>query len=363
MAFVFPVLIYHFTYRRAGSITSTHKMETKKQKTFWEYEGDSYKREGTFDDSKKGTENEIQMFLDFWENGLKKSMGYEKEILDEMKGNASFFQNMAALFPSTFFLSVNNEMSSRGFSNLIGFNEYTQEKKKEFIWYIAQNHIFSNKTVFPPFIKGNENIYQGQSSLPDNFNFGLANTIIWLIVLLGLYWIGFNRMLDHVPKTDNDREFNKEDFKKNQTNIVVTSDRSLYPKLLVKLRTQKAVFVSVPCPANLPGELKVKDLLGLFGMAVPEKLQKKAGKYVYNLEPDDNARVLIEITRSFENNTGIFIFDNFLSQLSDDCIADFAEFLKSFKKGRTVIYFTWSILTSTKIGDYLHHFTKERPSY
>jgi hypothetical protein len=363
LAFFIPVLIYHWTYSRATSIQSPYKMEAANQKLFTEYEKSSKEKGGKFEQSKRGSELEKEMFIIFWEGGLKKAMQNEMNMLNEMKENASFFQNWAALFPSTFFLSVNNEMSSRGFTNLADFYEYTIQKKKDFIWYLARNYILSTQMIFPPFIKGNENIYPGQSQLPGNYNFGLAVTIIWVIVLPGLYWIGLNRMLDHIPETDNDREFNKDDFKKNQTNVVITSDRSLYPKLLVKLRSQKVAFVSIPGPTQLPGEFKVKDLLGLFGMAVPEKLQKKAGKYVYTLEPDDKARVLIEITRSLENNTGIFIFDNFVSELSDDCIEEFTEFVKSFKKGRTLVYFTRSILISTKIADYIHRFTKEKPSY
>ncbi len=363
LAFFIPVLIYHLTYARATSIQSPYKLEAANQKLFTDYEKSSKEKAGKFDQSKRGSELEKEMFIIFWEGGLKESMRNEAGMLNEMKENASFFQNWAALFPSTFFLSVNTEMSSRGFANMAGFYEYTIQKKKDFIWYLAQNYILSTQMVFPPFIKSNENIYQGKSQLPGNYNFGFAVTIIWVIVLLGLYWNRLNRMLDHVPKTDNDREFNQDDFKKNQINVVITSDRSLYPKLLVKLRSQKAAFVSIPCPPQLPGEFKVKDLLGLFGAAVPENLQKKTGKYVYTLEQDDNARVLIEITRSLENHTGIFIFDNFLSELSDDCIEEFAEFLKSFKKGRTLVYFTRSISTSTKIADYVLHFTKEKPSF
>jgi len=366
MAFVIPVLIYHWTHGRAASIKSPYKREIVKQELFMGYEKGSLEEGGEFDKSKYGEKKEIQMFLAFWNGGFLKVIQQEKDMLEEMKDRISFCQTLSALFPSTFFLSVNNEMSSRGFSNLVGFNEYAQEKKKAFIWYIADIYILSDKISkkeFTPFIKHNENIYQGQSRLPGNFNFGMAVTVLWLLVLVGLYWFRFNRMLDHVPKINTTHELKTNKIKNNITNVVITADRGPYPRLLYRLRSQDIAYVAIPKPAHIPGEVKVKDLLGLFGLAVPGKLEKKAGKYIYSLELDDKAQVLLEIIRSLQNKPVIIIFDNFLSDLSDDCIADFAELLqsKSFKK--TVVYFTKSILTSTKIADYVHKFSKEKQVY
>jgi hypothetical protein len=118
------------------------------------------------------------MFMNFWNGDFKKIMGKEEEMLFEMKERISFHQTASALFPATFFLSSSNEMSSRGFSAIVEFNEYTQGKKREFIWFIADIYILSNKVnewkELAPFPKENENIYKGQIRLPGNYSFGLA---------------------------------------------------------------------------------------------------------------------------------------------------------------------------------------------
>jgi hypothetical protein len=349
LAFVVPVFIYHQTYRRATSIKSPYKMETANQKLYTKYERDSKERAGKFDQSKRGTELEKEMFIFYWEGGFKEMMRNEAGMLNEMKDNTSFFQTWAALFPSTFFLSVNTEMSSRGFANQAGFYEYTRQKKKDFIWYLAENYILSKKMVFPPFIKDNENIYRGQSQLPGNFNFGLAVNLVWLLVLLWVFWIGFNRMLDYMPKNSKP-EFEAKRIRKSVTNVVLTADRGPYPKLLVELRSQNTAYVAIPKPVFLPGEAKLKDLLALFDLAVPEKLQKKADRYIYSLEVEDKARALLEIIPSLAEKQVILIFDNFASDLSDDIINDFAQLLKSFKR-KTVVYFSKTISMSTKIAD------------
>jgi hypothetical protein len=360
LAFVVPVLIHHFTYSQATSIKSPYKMEISKLKLFQKYESEGLEKGGKFDKSKRGTEQEKGMFLYFWNGGFKELMGLEKEMLEEMKDRVSFYQTASGLFPSTFFLSVSSEMSSRGYGNLVGFNERSQELKKAYIWYLAQNYIFSAMMVFPPFIKeDNKNIYQGQIQLPENFSFGLAISLSWLIVLSGLYWVGFNRMLDRAQDTQ--LELSPHELKKNKTNIMFTSDKGLLPQLIKKLRAQNIPFLSIPGPANLPGDTKVKNLFSLLGLAVPKALQEVAGKYVYALAPDDKGRVLVEIIRSLK--TDVIIFDNFLAGLSDDLINHFADVLKTIKKGRIIVYFTNSQMVTMAICDKGIKWTKEKMTF
>jgi hypothetical protein len=299
------------------------------------------------------------LFILFWNGGFKELMGHEADMVNEMKGNASFFQTLASSFPSTSFLSVSSELSSRGFANLIEFNEYSQKIKKDYIWYLAKNYLLSTKVVFPPFIKKNENLYQGQSRLPDNFGFGLVVTVLWLAVLFVFSWLGFNRMLDRARDTK--RELSPDEIKKDKTNVIFTSDKGLLPQLITKLRSQHIPFLSVPGPASLPGDVKVKNLFSLFDLAVPEVLKKIAGKYVFTLEPDQKGKVLSEITRSLAAD--VIIFDNFLAGLSDDIIHYFAGVLNSIKKGRIIVYFTNSLLVSAVISDCGIKWTDEKIAF
>ena len=356
-----PVLIYHWTYKRAASIKSPYKMESMKQNIFMDYEKSSLQDGGKFDESKYGNEKEIEMFLDFWNGGFKRVMVIEKNMIEEIKPHISFYQNASALFPSTFFLSVSNEISSKGFSNLVRFSEYTQEKKKDFIWFIASISILSRKkiTQLPSFIKGNENIYQGKSQLPDNYGFGLMANILWLVLLFIFYWITFNRMLDRSPETK--RILNLDELKRNRTNIIFTSDKGLLFQFISELRLQKIAFASVPAPSNLPGDVKVKNLYSFLGLTVPEGLRGISGQYVYNLETDDKGLVLSEIVRSLKLE--VIIFDNFLNGLSDDLINHYAEVLGSLKKGKKIVYFTNSLKVADEIGDYVIRYNKEKQPF
>jgi len=347
LAFLIPVIIYQWTFSRAAKINSPYKMEAVKQKAFMDYEGESLKKEGKFEASKYGSDAERQMFLDFWNGGFRDVMNMEKTMLDETKTHISFFQTLSAFFPSTFFLSVSNEISSRGFLNLVKFHEYTLEMKKGFIWYLANIYIIGNKTDYDPFIKDNSNIYQGESLLPENYSFGLTVTIVWLLLLFYYSWIMFNRLFKRFAEDAKDLAL--DDFKKSKTTVVLTGNQGLAFGLLFKLRVQKTQFVAVPGPASLPGKIKVKDLFSSLGQNVPEKLQPVEGKYIHDLSPERKGLISIEITRSREAE--IFVFNNLLSGLSDKFVDYFVNFLETFKKGRKVAYFSSSQMISVKIAD------------
>lgn len=347
LAFLVPVILYHWTYSRSMSINSPYKMESVKQKLFGGYERGGKDKGGKFDANKRGTDLEEDMFLAFWNGDFRKMMELEKVMLEEMKTRISFYQNVAALFPSTFFLSVSNEASSQGFSNLVKFYEFSHEKKKAFIWYLADNYLLSKEMKFSPFLKENENIFIGKSLLPGNFGFGFMVIVVWLLLLFYYSWNLFNRLFKRFA--EDAKDLAPDDFKKNKTTVVLTANQGLASGLLFKLRMEKTRLVAVPGPASLPGEVKVKDLFSFLGQDVPEKLQPVAGKYIHDLSPERKGLISIEIARSWEAE--IYIFNNLLSGLSDKFADYFADFLKTFKKGRKVVYFSSSQRISVKIAD------------
>lgn len=346
LAFVVPVILQQWTYNRAFKMSSIFQRETEEIKLFMNYEKTSLEKAGKFELSKAGTDDERDMFLAFWNNDFRKLIDLEKETIKEMKAPISFYQNLAALFPSTFFISVSNEVSSRGFANLVNFYEFSLEKKKDFIWYLAENLLITKEMKFLPFLKEDENVYPGKIQLPYNFSFGFTITILWLLLLSYYSWISFNRLFNRsVEKTE---ELNPEDFDKNKTTIVLTSNQRLASGLLYNLRSKKTGFVYVPGPGDLQ-EAKVKDLFLFFSQEVPEKLQKVKGKYMHDLSPDHKGLILLEIVQTIKAD--FYIFNNFLTGLSDKFGDYFADFLQTFKKGRKVVYFTSSLAVSSKIGD------------
>lgn len=366
LAFIIPMLIYQWTFSEAAKIESAYNMEERKLKEFMDYERTSFEEEGKFDASKRGSQKEKDMFMAFWNRGFKRIMEDEQKMINGIKDHISYYQTLAALFPTTFFLSFSGEMSSQGFSSMVGFNEYAQEVKKDFFWFRAENFIFSDQKEFQPFFKGeDDNIYQGKSQLPNNFDFGLLVTVLWLAALFYSSWIRFKRILDR--SRDTHRELSPDELQKDKVNIIFTQDKGVLSQLIAKLKAQNIHFLFFPGPASLPGDTKVKNLFKLFGLTVPETLKKIARKYVYNLDPDpeknndQKGKVLSELIRLLASD--VIIFDRFLAGLSDELIYHFAGVLNSIKKGRIVVYFTNSLMVTVLIQDCGIKWKKEKMTF
>lgn len=361
--FFIPALVGKIVYTRAESIMSTYKMDIEKFKVMMSIEKKARELAGKLDVENVNTEIRRQLHEYFWNNEFKTIFGYEQSMINEMKDVVSLYHKLSLFFPTSFFLSANNEIIGCGYESLIAFYEYAYKLKVGFVQYYAEKSFYSGEKTVKSFLKGEENIFHASSNLPAKFDFGLLISLLWLLLLLFLLWIRFNRMIDSVQETK--RNLSPDELTKNQTNIIFTSDKGLLPQLIAKLRLQNISFLSIPTPASLPGDTKVKNLFSFFDITVPEALQEIAGKYVYTLEPDQKGKVLAEITRSLKAD--VIIFDNFLAGLSDEIIHYFAGVLKSLKKDCTIVYFTNSLMVTTiicdPVNDHIHKWTKEQIAF
>ncbi|MCP4151058.1 MAG: hypothetical protein GY757_25160 [bacterium] len=339
LSVLFPSFLNLLTYNRANKIKSSYQLELTKLKLFTEYEKSSLKKEGLFDDSKRGTNIETQMFLKFWDNGFKVLMRTERDLLNEMKENISFNQFLSSLCPTTNFNSVANELSGRGYLNLQAFNEYSQVMKKDFIWYIADNHIMSKNKSFPPFINASGNVFAATSKTPVNYGFGIVIMLFWLIMTIFFFCFSFYRCLN--IKSVSERSINPVADEKGFIKNLITQDKLKIIRLVCRCRFEGLPFVSVPAPADIPGSLRVKDLYSLFSRPVAAAFVKIKNARCRDLTQGQKSRILLTIICSLDAE--IFIFNNFAAELSDKAKERFKETLNELKKGRIIYNFTRSV--------------------
>ncbi|MCP4214861.1 MAG: hypothetical protein GY765_09400 [bacterium] len=188
--------------------------------------------------------------------------------------------------------------------------------------------------------------------MPGNFGFGLVFGVFWLLILLFFAWNSFNRLWDVETGKGNKNEeieLKPNDFKKGKTTIVLTYKTKLLSTLQDNLSRQKIDYVFVPCPAGVPGDIKVKSLLDFFELPLVEGRLGVGEKYIRSLSPDDRVPVLMEIAGA--KKAEFYVFSNFLAGLSDSSVDYFAGFLETLKKGRKIAYFTTNSLAAAKIGN------------
>jgi hypothetical protein len=193
LVFLFPGIVNTVTSRKADNIVSNYKLELQKLKSLMEFERQSLKELGsTTEDNIDAVRKSLE---DFLEKGFPKIHAFEERLRDEMEENIRYFEFLSSLFPSTFYVSAGNEISSKGYENFILFFDYIRELKKKFLRFYVDHRYYSDDPFDAPtkvksFIKGDENLFHARNRTPWGFTWGI---LLILLYIVGLFIISYYR--------------------------------------------------------------------------------------------------------------------------------------------------------------------------
>lgn len=193
LVFLFPGIVNTITSRKADNIVSNYKLELQKLKSLMDFERQSFEELGST--TKDNIEAVRKSVEDFLEKGFPKIHAFEERLRDEMEENIRHFEFFSSLFPSTFYLSTGNEISSKGYENFIIFFDYIRELKKKFFKFYLDHRYYSDNPFDAPktvesFIKGNENLFHSKSRTPWGFTRGILLTLVYIV---GLFIVSYSR--------------------------------------------------------------------------------------------------------------------------------------------------------------------------
>ncbi len=193
LVFLFPGIVNTVISRKADNIVSNYKLELQKLKSLMDFERKSLQELGST--TKDNIEAVRKSIEDFLEKGFPKIHAFEERLRNEMEENVRYYEFFSSLFPSAFYLSAGNEISSKGYENFILFFDYIRELKKKFVRFYMDHRYYSDDSFDAPqkvesFIKGNENFFHPKSRTPWGFVTGMLLTLVYII---GLFIISYSR--------------------------------------------------------------------------------------------------------------------------------------------------------------------------
>ena len=397
-----PLLLNVIIETNARSLISNYQTELNKLETLMNFEKkvlkEQQKREA--ETGEKFTSEElIELANEYQEKDAANIQKLEKELLSEMKNNVRALQHLSLLFPTTVYLEVNNELSSRGYENIVDFHEYTTDIKKRFIkFYVSKRseEIWAKEkkkqVEIESFIIGEENIFKGTSQLPKNFLVGLLAIIIWIVGSARWSFRAYLKSMFPYPKGKlggfSDLDI---DLSNKICNVILSRDRAfneyLYNVLSGKNKRfegtitrgddinivrgeEKHDFVYLCPPEKMPVDIKVRELILFFRRTLkPSKerlskitaglhLGKSGKKNLGELADSDKAQILFSVTLLKESS--IYLIYDFSRGMSVQFIRKFTEQLKKLKeKGSSILYLTNDFYLAQRIGDYIMVFKHE----
>lgn len=204
--FFIPTLQNIITAGNANSMTPVYQLEMEKLTIFMNWEKMMLEKEGIVKLGEKASKSFKNRMLEFKQNELKKLQKMEEEQIAQLDSNKQVYQLISIFFPTTFYQSVNNEISSRGFNNLVDFCKFALKQKLEFIGLIIEKEYFSNYSKVEQFNAGNGNIYKANPSLPEYFLLGIIFNLLWIAALLVPSYFRFKKNLFELPENKEDTQ-------------------------------------------------------------------------------------------------------------------------------------------------------------
>lgn len=291
LLFVIPTGLKLYIAEKADMITPIYELERKKLKIIMDFEKRSIEEAGTFDYGKKVEKKHRDVILGYWNNEFREIHALEKNMQKQMKEIIALHHKLSAFFVTTFYQSINSEISSRGYYSLVLFINNVQVGKIKFFKFYMDNLYFTENqsSKIKSFVKGNENLFFAESRLPDHLIFGYSSMIFYIAGLLFWSYFRFKKRLDFLPGEEikgescKDVKLKQGDFKVwciqgnfllRQLYTLFSGAIGIFKKEKNRLKvsidekeilpgSKKLNFIYICHPSEIPGNVKVKNLVSL----------------------------------------------------------------------------------------------------
>ncbi len=380
LVFFVPWVVRAVILKSSETIRPTCHMELEKLTLLMDFEKRASREVGIFKSGKEAPKPVKDMMESYWQNEFKTIQAVEEALKNEIKANIRRFETLSIFLPTTFYLSVTNAVSSKGYENFLDFYGYVQELKQKFLRFYIDKKFYTDHTGVESFVKKDENIYNAGSRLPGNFGLGMAVMVLYIAGGLAASYFGFKRFL-FVPPGKAAKDLNGLDveLKKGETYVLLTNGSAVNNRLysffsgqaggfkgMVRLDDAPLAagtdFIYICQPGQLPGDLRVSDfirfvkrLLKVSNKAAAElyiRLEQEhiEDKYFMELPLEQRGTILLAAAQLKES--AVYMFREFVKGTAADFMTHFTGQLERLKaRGAAVLYLTDDVLLASKIGD------------
>jgi len=200
--FVLPGILELITENKADVMTPIYKYENEKLKIVTDFEKRALAEMGVFELSEIPEDKRKEYIKSYRANEFEKLQKMEDEMIAQLRENIGFYHKLTMWFPSTFFLSNSNELSSKGFLSLLDFYEKIKIIKRAFFETYMLKVYFSNYAPVEPFLKGDENVHPSHPFISRYFIWGLLITAGWILLTLIVSLQGYLKSLYRLEKKE-----------------------------------------------------------------------------------------------------------------------------------------------------------------
>lgn len=415
LVFFIPWATQAVMLRTSESIRPDCQMELEKLKLLMNFEKKALREVGVFESGKgnEAPEKVKGLVESYWQNEFKSIRAVEEKLKTELKTAIRRFETLSLFFPTTFYLSANNAVSSKGYENFIDFYSYVEDLKQEFLRFYLDRKFYAGEAGVESFVKGDENIYFSRGRLPADFGLGMVMMAIYAAGGFAVAYWRFKRTIFVQLQSGKEAKGAKGakaeqdpdgldgldvELKKGQTYVLLTTGDAVNHRLYsffsglqrdfkgmvrlddVNLASGSAAsgihFTYLCRPGEVPGDMKVGDFLSFARRLLKVSNKTMAELYIRlgvehiedkpfrELALEEKGKILLAAARL--KSSSIYMFRDFLKGMSEEFITSFTGELRDLKArgaqgtpgtpgmpgtGAAILYLTDDVLLVSKIGD------------
>jgi hypothetical protein len=338
MVLFIPWLIHRAVYMEAKEgIKSIYEFEYQNFKYMMDFEKRFYKRFKVWKSGDVAPDDVKAMIRSGQEKEYKKMRETELKRFTDIVKRIRTFQTLSSFFPTSFYISTNMELSSKGFQNFIAFYRYAYDMKQDFIQFYIDRKFYRplSQSGVESFIKGNEDLFHGQSHLPPGFLLGLGFTLFYIAVLLvTLYRMQTSKR----PEAEKVKSV-KVDFDKGNPLFALCKDRKIKTDIFRYYQAQKTAVcidkITVDFQLNgVRGDVVLKFLCQL-----AQAKEQKAIEYLSILGIKDLSTLKVEVEQipklyaavkiAQKNDIEFIVLNDFFRQETREFEEDFFKLLST----------------------------------
>jgi hypothetical protein len=368
MVLIWPeVLNLVFSNKAAANMKSAYKHELRKIEKLMEFEKEAFEYSGRYKNVEEKIAADKRMGEKWWDKDFKKIEKLEDEMREKTRENAQSFQSWSNFNPVTFFKSVNNELSSRGYNAFLEFCRENLDIYKGFLRYVLDKKRYESYTKVEPYLPEEQLVSHSKVSLPAYFAAGLILNLGYLFLALLLCFYRYKRFLFPCPEKGIDLSGLKFNLGKGKHVRLLIRCFNLKHQFLnvfygyagnfpgeITIDGQNIVtdkkkdFVYIPKVSRLPRFLNVRSLLSLVKGFRASGLNIDPNKRLNRLSDMDKFRILVSLAQA--GNSPVYILDDYIDGI-DINSREIARIIKSIKESGNLIIEITSRAETTVMPD------------
>lgn len=182
--FLIPAVINSFMANSTAQFTSNSTIDITKLKVLMDFENNAKKEYGKKLEYKERKNQKARDIIEkYWNKDFKVIQDKETKRRDRMKKQIDLFHIISMLYPSASYLASGQDLSSRGYKNVIDFYDYVCKVKEKYVRYYLDKKFYTREVKVENFVKNESNLYLSKSMLSISSLTGLGLTALYTILL------------------------------------------------------------------------------------------------------------------------------------------------------------------------------------